>query len=217
MFGSDERRQTTSRWLEPDQAPIDFADMPDPQVVAERARKIKELLQDENAAHAELYGHIVESAGLYCDGWGTHAGMVIISEWNLARDFDRLFEEAIRALCLKTAVFELTQDEAKAELVISPPVDEMAHSVFAQHNTLRRLEESSGVRFYHQTDLERFGYEVGGYVHQCYVIAWGEAPDPRYWIDRDETARRLRYLDERYREVGIRRLAFEHDIDFAAV
>jgi hypothetical protein len=189
--------------------------MPPEYLVGRRAREIFDLIADPDPAHAELYGRLVESAGLYCDGWGTHAGMVCVEMWDLEADFDPLFREAVRTLCLKAAVWELTDgDEEKAELVVPPPVDEMIHAVFAQANILPAVEESLGVHFPHMTDRERFGYEHGGYVHRCYLAAFGEDPNPRYWIDREETARRLAKLDSLYRTIGIERLAFRHSIRF---
>jgi hypothetical protein len=64
------------------------------------------------------------------------------------------------------------------------------------------------------TDRERFGWRRGDYTHQCYTAAgWGE-PNPRYWIDADETKRRHKILNSRYQTVGIDRDGRAHDIDF---
>jgi hypothetical protein len=119
-------------------------------------------------------------------------------------------------MCLKAAVYEITGDERRAELVLSAPVDEMCHAIIAQFNLCRQIEDDQGVRFNHMTDLERFGYEAGSYTERCYrACGWGQ-PDPRFWFDYQEHARRVRILDSRYRSIDIRDLCHEHDIDFEA-
>jgi hypothetical protein len=60
---------------------------------------------------------------LYPDCWATFTGYPIIARWDLARDAGPLFEEALRVLALKAAVFELSGGDGEAaELIISPPV-----------------------------------------------------------------------------------------------
>jgi hypothetical protein len=69
------------------------------------------------------------------------------------------------------------------------------------------------------TDCERFGYRPGAYAYayayESYMAAgWGEPPS-RYWIDADETKRRLKILNDRYASIGIGREGRRHSIDFA--
>jgi hypothetical protein len=76
------------------------------------------------------------------------------------------------------------------------------------------MTDRLGLRFVHMTDRERFGWRRGDYTEQCYRAAgWGEPP-ARYWIDADETDRRLKILNSRYNSVGIHNDGRGHTIDF---
>jgi hypothetical protein len=207
-------RQVASKWLNP--VPIEerWDELPEASVVAPRAAELYDFLRDRSADHHELYERMVESALMYCDGWGTHAGFVIVSAWNLDTDFEPLLQEAFKALCLKTAVWELTKDEELSELLIPSPVDEMVHAVLAQHNLVAPLEQLMGIEFKHMTDKERFGYEVFGYAYVVYAYAWGGPPPERYWIGTQESARRLTEMNRLYESIGIHDFCRAHEIDF---
>jgi hypothetical protein len=124
---------------------------------------------------SDEYGRLAESAQKYADCWATFTGYMIISRWDLDTDTEPLFNEALRVLALKSAVFELSgADEEAAELIVSAPVDD-------------------------------FGWRRGDYTHECYQAAGWGGPDPRYWIDADETGRRLTVLNSKYAAVGIGR------------
>ncbi|MGH8905796.1 MAG: hypothetical protein ACRD0K_04625 [Egibacteraceae bacterium] len=183
---------------------------PDAAASGRRAAQILDLVRG-----CEEYDRLVQSTRKYPDCWATFTGYPIIAQWDLATDAEPLFHEGIRVLCMKTAVYELTGgDEAAAELVVSAPVDEMVHAILAQYTLCVRMTRRLGITFVHMTDQERFGYRKGGYTYRCYVAAgWGK-PNERYWIDADETARRLKILNHRYVSIGICRDGRKHDIDF---
>jgi hypothetical protein len=183
---------------------------PSPATVGERAAEILELIKG-----SDEYARLEESTRLYPDCWATFTGYPIIAQWDLSKDAGPLFEEALRVLALKSAVFELSgEDEEAAELVVSAPVDEMVHAVLAQYTLCQTMTQRLGIRFVHMTDRERFGWRRGDYTHECYTAAgWGE-PDPRYWIDAAETDRRLNILNKRYRSVGIQDTGRKHDFTF---
>ncbi|WP_308440038.1 hypothetical protein [Virgisporangium aliadipatigenens] len=184
--------------------------LPAPAEVAARANDILDALK----AHPD-YERLGDSARRYTDCWATFTGYPIIASWNLDTDTGPLFDEAMRVLALKSAVFELTDgDEHAAELVVSAPVDEMVHAVLAQYTLCQRMTAALGIRFVHMTDQERFGWNPGDYTHRCYLAAgWGE-PNPRYWIDAATTRSRLQILNQRYATVGIGRDGRSHSIDF---
>lgn len=183
---------------------------PAPTAVGARADEILHLIEG-----SDEYGRLADSAQKYADCWATFTGYPIIARWDLDTDTGPLFEEALRVLALKSAVFELSGgDEEAAELVVSAPVDEMVHAVLAQYTLCQTMTGKLGIRFVHMTDQERFGWRRGDYAYRCYVAAgWGE-PDPRYWIDATETDRRLKILNKRYRSVGIENAGRKHDITF---
>ena len=188
------------------------ATMPAPNTVGARAAEILDLIKA-----SDEYGRLADSSQKYADCWATFTGYPIIAKWDLANDTAPLFEEALRVLALKSAVFELTAgDEHAAELVVSAPVDEMVHAVLAQYTLCQTMTARLGIRFVHMTDQERFGWRRGDYTHECYLAAgWGE-PNPRYWIGSAETRRRLKVLNSKYQRVGIGRDGRAHDIDFDA-
>jgi len=184
--------------------------LPAASAVGSRAAEILNMIKG-----SDEYGRLADSAQKYADCWATFTGYPIIARWDLDSDTAPLFEEALRVLALKSAVFELTGgDEQAAELVVSAPVDEMVHAVLAQFTLCQTMTARLGVRFVHMTDQEQFGWRRGDYTHECYAAAgWGE-PDPRYWIDADEHRRRLKILNSKYQSVGIHRDGRAHDIDF---
>jgi len=185
---------------------------PAPAAVGSRSAEILDLIKA-----SKEYGRLADSAQKYADCWATFTGYPIIARWDLDTDTAPLFEEALRVLALKSAVFELSGgDEQAAELVVSAPVDEMVHAVLAQFTLCQTMTAKLGIRFVHMTDQERFGWRWGDYTHHCYSEAgWGE-PNPRYWIDADEHKRRLKILNGKYQSVGIHRDGRAHDIDFDA-
>lgn len=185
--------------------------LPDPAEVGIRAVEIMALI-----VGSPEYGRLVDSTRKYPDCWATFTGYPIIAKFDLAADAGPLFQEAMRVLCLKSAVYELCGgDENAAELVVSAPVDEMVHAVLAQYTLCQSMTNRLGIQFVHMTDRERFGWRPGDYTDTCYQAAgWGE-PAPRYWIDAEETGRRLAILNQRYTSIGIHNDGRRHSIDFA--
>lgn len=89
----------------------------------------------------ELYPRLERSARRYPDCWATFTGYPIVSHWDLDADSEPLFHDALRVLCLKAAVYELSGgDEQAAELLVSAPVDEMVHAILAQFTLMTRLQ-----------------------------------------------------------------------------
>jgi hypothetical protein len=183
---------------------------PNPSAVGRRAAQILDLI----TASPE-YARLVDSATRYADCWATFTGYPIIARFDLEADAPGLFAEAMRVLSLKSAVFELSDgDEDAVELIVSAPVDEMVHAVLAQYTLCQTMTARLGLRFVHMTDREQFGWQRGDYTEQCYRAAgWGEPP-ARYWIDANETGRRLSILNSRYNSVGIHNDGRGHTIDF---
>lgn len=190
---------------------------PDPQGVGARAAAILDALRSDSD-----FERLTASTSLYASCWSTFTGYPIVANFDLDTDTEPLFAEAVKVLALKAAVFELTDgDEEAAELVVSAPVDEMVHAVLAQHTLVVQMQLRLGIEFVHMTDQERFGWQPGDYTERCYRAAgWGDPPG-RYWIDAEESARRLRLLDERYRSIGVtgggRRISIDFDAEPAAL
>ncbi|GGW47318.1 hypothetical protein [Streptomyces galilaeus] len=151
----------------------------------------------------------------YSEDWQCFTGFPVVQRWNLEADAPALFEEGLRALALKAAVYELTADDRTAEIPIAVPVDEMTHAMLAQAQLLGRIAEARGISIIHQTDQEHTDYRAGGYTHDCYRLAWGEPP-VRYWLDREEVVRRRGVLAGLYESIGMGRSGREHALDFAA-
>lgn len=182
----------------------------DPAAVGTRAAEILSQMQ----AH-ELWERFTTSSMKYSPCWATYTGMPSITKFDLDTDGQPLLVEAMRALALKAAVFELSGgDEQAAELLLPLPVDDMVHAVLAQHTVMSWIERDLGVLFPHDTDLEDFTYHRGCATDIYYAAAgWGEQP-LRYWLDSAEVNRRIAYLNELYGSVGIAPGGRRHDIDF---
>ncbi len=186
---------------------------PAPELVGQRAAEIFALIQAD-----EDFPRLETSTKRYPDCWASFTGYPIICEWNEPVDKHPLFTEGLRLLALKSAVFELTNgDENAAELLASAPVDEMVHAILAQFTLVVRIQDRLKINFVHMTDTERWGYEAGDYTHQCYRVAFGEVPPERFWIGKQETARRLSILRGLYDSIGIEDTGRSHEIDFEKV
>jgi hypothetical protein len=186
---------------------------PSASAVGRRAVEILNALEGD-----EAFERLVSSTALYASCWSTFTGYPVVCEFDLDADTAPLFTEAMRVLALKAAIYELTAgDEEAAELVVSPPVDEMVHAVLAQHTLCVQLEQRLGIGLVHMTDQERFGWQPGDYTQECYQAAgWGTPPE-RYWIDAAEVKRRLAILDDLYESIGVqgggRRVAVDFDAE----
>lgn len=163
----------------------------------------------------ESFRRLTSSSMKYSSCWATFTGYPTVAGWDLDRDAGPLLEEALRVLALKAAVFELTGgDEAAAELLCPPAVDEMVHAVLAQFTVMSRMQADLGVVFAHATELERFSYTRGCDTDRFYAAAgWGEQPT-RYWLDAAEVDRRLDILNEHYRAAGLGRDGRSHTFAF---
>ena len=150
----------------------------------------------------------------YADCWSTYTGYPLVANWDLDYDAPPLFEEGLKVLALKAAVYDLTQDDIAAELLVSPPVDEMVHAIIAQAGLTKRIFDRQHITCVHQTDHEEFGWGWGDYTSQCYTEAGWGAPPARYWIDAAETLRRRKLLNARYEQIGIGRDGRRHGINF---
>lgn len=160
------------------------------------------------------YERLTGSSMRYSTCWATFTGYPTVSNWDLERDAAPLLEEALRVLALKAAVFELSGgDEAAAELLCPPAVDEMIHACLAQFTVMSRMQADLGVVFPHATELERFTYARGCDTDAYAAAGWGQQPT-RYWLDTDEVNRRLAVLNECYQRAGLGRDGRSHRIDF---
>jgi len=185
----------------------------DPAAVGARAA---EILTQMRSHH--LWERFTTSSMKYSPCWATYTGMPSISKFDLDTDGQPLLVEAMRALALKAAVFELSGgDEKAAELLLPLPVDDMVHAVLAQHTVMSWIERDLRVLFPHDTDLEDFTY-TRGCVTDVYYTAAGWGPQPlRYWLDSYEVNRRIAHLNGLYGRVGIAAGGRSHDIDFDAL
>lgn len=147
--------------------------------------------------------------------WTMLTGLALVATLDLATDTGPLLREAVRILALRAAVYELTgSDTTAATLVAPPPVDDTVRAVLAEHSLCRHLIDETGVRLVAQTTAWTLaGWQAGDYTYRCYRAAWGE-PDPRYWLDADETRRRLAILARRYADIGIGCHLRRHSIRF---
>ncbi|MFB7597276.1 hypothetical protein [Streptomyces sp. NPDC056160] len=185
-------------------------ELPAAHAVADVAKAVLETLKADREFPA------FQAASLqYSDDWQCFTGFPVVSQWNLEADAEPLFEEGLRALALKAAVYELTGSDQAAEIPIAVPVDEMTHAMLAQAQLLTRIADACGVGIIHQTDQEHTDYRAGGYTEECYRLAWGEEPPPRYWLDHEEVVRRREVLAGLYASIGMGRSGREHALDFA--
>ena len=185
----------------------------EPADVGRRAAEILERMQ----AHP-LWERFTASSMKYSPCWATYTGMPAISKFDLNRDGQPLLVEAMRALALKAAVYDLTDgDEQASELLLPLPVDDMVHAVLAQHTVMSHIERDLHVLFPHDTALEDFAY-FGGCDTDLYYSAagWGEQPS-RYWLDTAEVDQRIAHLNNLYGSVGITAGGRSHNIDFDAM
>lgn len=169
--------------------------------VAERARAIHDVLAgDPEIARLET------AVSKYSSDWDDFYGYPIIVDYDAVADAPGLFKEALRAMALKSAVWDLTSgDEQKSELPVPVPVDTMTHAMMAQFSLLTRMMQRHGVQFVHMTDMEHgiSEWDHGDYTHECYKRAFGEDVNPRYWIGAKETERRRKVLDGIYAGIGV--------------
>lgn len=73
-------------------------------------------------------------------------------------------------------MYELTGgDEKAAELAQPVPVDVMSHALIAQFTVMSRIQDRTGIRFVHATDMEDgFAggtWKPGDFTHQAYRAA----------------------------------------------
>ncbi|MFE7467433.1 hypothetical protein ACFU6R_25475 [Streptomyces sp. NPDC057499] len=173
---------------------------PAPEQVAERAQEIYATLM----ADPEI-GRLEKAVSQYSSDWDDFYGYPIIVEYNAVTDAPGLFKEAIRAMAIKSAVWDLTGgDERTAELPLPVPVDTMTHAMMAQFSLLTRMMGRHGIQFVHMTDMEHgnSAWDHGDYTHQVYKTAFGDL-NPRYWIGAEETERRRLVLDTLYAGIGV--------------
>ncbi|MFF3277154.1 hypothetical protein ACFYWU_40490 [Streptomyces chrestomyceticus] len=173
-----------------------------PEAVATRARGILATWQ----ADAE-WSRLWNSCAQYSSDWDDFYGYPIIPDYDAVADAPGLFTETTRVMALKAAMYELTGgDEKRAELAQPVPVDVMSHALTAQFTVLSRIQERTGIRFVHATDMEDgFAggtWRPGDFTHQAYRAAFGPVNE-RYWIDAEETERRRQALDEVYARIGV--------------
>ncbi|MFJ8346460.1 hypothetical protein ACIQ9J_08880 [Streptomyces sp. NPDC094153] len=65
----------------------------------------------------------------YSEDWQCFTGFPVVANWNLEADARPLFEEGLRALALKAAVYAHIANDQMAEIPIAVPVDEMTHAM----------------------------------------------------------------------------------------
>nr|WP_221462435.1 hypothetical protein [Streptomyces olivoverticillatus] len=140
----------------------------------------------------------------YDKDWQSFTGYALVDGFDVEKDTVPLFPDALRAMAIKSAVFEMTDgDEYAAEVPVPVPVDEMIHALAAQFTVLSRVQERTGILFVHATDREEIGgWDHGDYTHQVYRAAWGPVNE-RFWLGKQETAARRAAVVEKYRQLGI--------------
>ncbi|GGU48270.1 hypothetical protein GCM10010211_10600 [Streptomyces albospinus] len=172
--------------------------LPAPATLAARAGQILSAMEADPE-----FERLRASCAKYDEDWTSFTGYALLDGWNAATDPATLFPEAVRAMALKAAAYELTGDEHLAELPVAIPVDKMIHALAAQYTVISRMQDRLGVQFVHATDLENIGgWDHGNYTDRAYRAAWGE-PNPRYWLGKQETARRKAIAIKRYEPLGI--------------
>ncbi|MFF1918181.1 hypothetical protein ACFVYE_43025 [Streptomyces sp. NPDC058239] len=174
----------------------------EPAAVAVRARQILDAWQADPE-----FGRLWEGCAKYSSDWDDFYGYPIILDYDAVADAPALFTETTRAMALKSAMYELTgYDEKRAELPLPVPVDVMSHALCAQFTLLSRMQDRTGIKFVHMTDMEDGmaggTWNHGDFTHQRYRAAFGPVND-RFWIDAAETERRRQVLDEVYGRIGV--------------
>jgi hypothetical protein len=119
--------------------------MPAPLAVGHCAARILTLIRSDAEFEA-----LRQSSLKYADCWATYTGYPLVNQWHLDTDAPSLFDEGLRVLALKAAVFDLTGDEKRAELLVSLPVDEMVHAIIAQTSLCKRIFDRLDVTCVHQ-------------------------------------------------------------------
>ncbi|MGW6455587.1 hypothetical protein ACWF94_06600 [Streptomyces sp. NPDC055078] len=175
---------------------------PAPEEVAVRAREIRDAIETDPE-----FGRLWATCAKYSSDWDDFYGYPIVVDYDAIGDAPELFKETIRAMALKSAVFELTNgNERAAELPVPVPVDTMSHALMAQFTLLCRMQQRQGIQFVHMTDMEDGDgggtWDHGDYTHQVYREAFGPINE-RFWIGAAETERRRRVLDQVYAGIGV--------------
>ncbi|WP_338146587.1 hypothetical protein [Streptomyces boncukensis] len=172
---------------------------PAPEKAAERAKEMLTTLEADPE-----FARLARSCKSYDEAWTDFTGYALLDGYDVRKDTDPLFPEAIRAMVIKSAVYELTDgNEDAAEIPVPVPLDVMIHALAAQFTVLSRIQERTGIKFVHATDREAIGAgEPGDYTHQVYRAAWGPVND-RYWLGKDETERRTAIVTRKYEQLGI--------------
>ncbi|MFG2498256.1 hypothetical protein ACGFSB_08585 [Streptomyces sp. NPDC048441] len=172
---------------------------PAPEVVARRAREILAIVEADRE-----FDRLRTACAKYDEDWQCFMGYALVDGFDVEMDTEPLFPEAMRVMAIKSAVYEMThQNEEAAEIPVSVPVDEMVHALAAQFTVLCRIQARTGIKFVHATDREAIGeWDHGDYTHQVYRSAWGPMNE-RYWLTKDETARRKAIVAAKYEPLGI--------------
>ncbi|GAA2627515.1 hypothetical protein [Streptomyces axinellae] len=174
---------------------------PAPTEVAVRAREIHAALMSD----PEI-GRLEAAVSQYTSDWDDFYGYPLVTTYDAEADAPGLFKEAVRAMAIKSAVWDITDgNESAAELPMPVPVDTMTHAMMAQFSLLTRMMQRHGIQFVHMTDLEHrnSAWDHGDYTHEVYQLAYGEDVNPRFWIGAEETERRRKVLDVLYEGIGV--------------
>ncbi|MGA5598485.1 hypothetical protein ACPCSE_30045 [Streptomyces cellulosae] len=186
---------------------------PAPEAVATLARTIRA----DWLADPEMES-ILDGCRRYSSDWSDDYGQFLIPGYTVEKDAPPLIDDALKAMAVKTAVYELTGDEVAAELPVSVPVDVAIHALTAQFTALSRVQQRTGHPFVHSTVNEHVvdtPWRLGDYTHQAMREAFGPL-DERYWIDADEAERRRKVLDGKYASIGITDRGMTSSIFFEA-
>lgn len=172
---------------------------PAPERVAERAREIVRIIETDPE-----FARLRTACAKYDEDWQSFTGYALVDGFDVETDTVPLLPEALRAMAIKSAVYEMTDgDEQAAEIPVSVPVDEMIHALAAQFTVLSRVQERTGIKFVHATDREQIGgWDHGDYTHQVYRAAWGPLNE-RFWIGKEETVKRKAVVVAKYEALGI--------------
>lgn len=190
---------------------MSMSTLPAPEQVAERARRILATIEND-----QEFDRLRTGCALYNKDWQSFAGYPVVENFDAVKDAPDLFVESVRVMSLKAAVYKMTGDEQAAELPVPAAVDEMVHALAAQFTLLSRMQDRTGLRFVHMTDMEQGrGWDFGDYTHQCYRAAFGPVNE-RYWIGAAETARRRKILNEKYASIDINDGGRRTNVAFAA-